>query len=113
MKCYLTLGMVLIAACNSGCVTLQPIGPFAEQLGGAPAPHQPSNAVRVTDQPDRAVHLPPAPPPVPPAILVSPGDVGEMTPQQAADKLREEMNADRKALERMPRYAEVSRLPRK
>jgi hypothetical protein len=52
--------------------------------------------------------LPPAPPPMPPTMMVTPADVSEETIQQAAMRLTEEMDADRRAMEQMPRYAEVS-----
>ena len=52
-----------------------------------------------------------APRPVPPAMLVTPGEVTEGNYQQAIDKLKQEMEQDRRSLESMPRTSEVSVIP--
>jgi hypothetical protein len=50
----------------------------------------------------------PAPKPVPPAMLVTPGEVSDQNPQDATKKLREELDQDRRNLDAMPRPSEVS-----
>ena len=87
----IALGFALIGLGSGvGCVTLQPVGPLAHKLGSPTGPK-------------------PAPPaPVPPALLVTPGEVTEANHKQSVRRLIEEMEADRKAMESMPRTAEVS-----
>jgi len=93
-----------------GCVHYQPTGPFAKQMGGPNRASQPSAEVRVMPAKDAASVpvLPSAPPPSPPSVMVTPADVSDANTQQAARRLTEEMDADRKAMDQMPRYAEVS-----
>jgi hypothetical protein len=95
---------------GAGCMHYQPVGPLAKQMGGPRPAQQPSAGVRVTPVKDAAAVpiLPPAPPPSPPSVMVTPGDVTGETTQQAAARLTEEMDSDRKAMDRMPGYAEVS-----
>ena len=44
--------------------------------------------------------------------MVLPGDVTEANPDQATRRLQDEMDADRKAIDLMPRYSEVSTVKR-
>jgi hypothetical protein len=104
----IALGFALMGLGSGvGCVTLQPVGPFASKLasptGPKPAPTgSPATAAPVLPP------LQPAPAPVPPALLVTPGEVTEANHKQSVRRLIEEMEADRKAMESMPRTAEVS-----
>jgi hypothetical protein len=50
----------------------------------------------------------PAPAPAPPALLVTPGEVTEANGADAARRLMEELEADRRSMEAMPRPAEIS-----
>jgi hypothetical protein len=89
---------------GSGCLHVTPVGPMAKMLGtdekkpsidGAkPSPTDPITV--------------PAPKPVPPAMLVTPGEVSDQNPQDATKKLMEEMEQDRRSMESMPRPSEVS-----
>ncbi len=102
----IALGFALIGLGSGvGCVTLEPVGPFANKLGSPAGPKPaPSAAPTGPVMPP----LQPAPAPVPPALLVTPGEVTEANHKQSVRRLIEEMEADRKAMESMPRTAEVS-----
>lgn len=102
----IALGFALIGLGSGvGCVTLQPVGPLAHKLGSptGPKPAPPGTPAGPVMPP-----LQPAPAPVPPALLVTPGEVTEANHKQSVRRLIEEMEADRKAMESMPRTAEVS-----
>lgn len=98
-----TLALGLLLFTGVGCIHFQPIGPLADRSAGGPVP-APGMARDAAGGPA----LPTAPPPTPPAMLVSPAEVTDANSQQAARRLTEEMEADRKGIEAMPRYAEVS-----
>lgn len=91
---------------HCGCVGLRPVGPMAGAFT-QPAPKPPAG-VRTEPAKDGAPTLPPAPPPPAPALLVSPGEVTDATADEMARKLEAELEADRKSMEAMPRYSEVS-----
>ena len=109
-----TLALLLLTAAvgGTGCVTLTPVGPMAKTLGA------PADGTRVTAEGARVKELTgkasagpllrPAPPPTPPAMLVTPAEVTDANPGRAAQRLTEELEADRKAAEGMPRYGELS-----
>lgn len=90
-----------------GCVHLQPVGPFAGKLASPTGP-KPAPAGTPTANAPVMPPLQPAPAPVPPALLVTPGEVTEANQKQSVRRLIDEMEADRKAMESMPRSAEVS-----
>ena len=109
----LTLAITAMILGNGiGCVHLQPVGPMAKTLGvqEPTVTSRPAPGVKVTSPRDANTMpmLPPAPPPSPPAVLVTPGEVTESNRQDAARRLIDEMEADRKAMDSMPRYAEIS-----
>jgi hypothetical protein len=107
-----TLLLLSVMACSgTGCVHLQPIGPMAAALGKPQPMKRTAEGARVTELgPNKAVVplMRPALPPPPPAMLVTPAEVSEANHQQAARRLLDEMEADRKSLDSMPRYSEVS-----
>lgn len=93
-----------------GCLGIQPVGPMAKMLNEEAPPTRPAPGVTVTaakDAPGGPV-IQQAPPPPLPALKVTPGEVNESNYQDVMRRLVEEMEADRKAMESMPRYAEVS-----
>ncbi|MGL6095120.1 MAG: hypothetical protein ACRC7O_04870 [Fimbriiglobus sp.] len=110
---FLTVGFTLCG--GLGCVHLQPVGPMAKTLGYEEPRKKSVNGVTVTAAKDASMglRLPTAPPPVPPASLVTPGEVSDANSEQAKRRLIEEMDADRKAIDKMPRYAEVSVIGKK
>ncbi len=97
--------LLLIAAfafTGLGCATIQPVGPMAKVF----PPKEKKDEATI---PEPVVTQ--APRPVPPALLVTPGEVTEANYQQAIDKLKQELEQDRRSLEAMPRSAEVSVIP--
>lgn len=108
----LVFGLLMLLP-GVGCVHLQPIGPLAQENGAA-APVSPAPGVTVT-APKDAVPKPivqPAPAPSPPALLVTPAEVTEANHADAARRLMEELEADRRSMESMPRSAEISVIKR-
>jgi hypothetical protein len=108
----LALGLLVLLP-GLGCVHLQPVGPLAKEFAG-PAPASPAPGVTVTAPKDVAPKpvVQPAPAPAPPALLVTPGEVTEANHTDAARRLMEELEADRRAMESMPRPAEISVIKR-
>ena len=100
------VGLALL--CGLGCVHLQPVGPLMNPTGVVPAAESPK--VKETEAKD-AVRMPtmtPLPPPPPPAVYVTPGEVTDANHAEKVRRLLDEMEADRKAMEAMPRASEVS-----
>ena len=81
-----------------GCTTIQPVGPMAKMF-----PPSEKKTDDVTPEPI----VTQAPRPVPPAMLVTPGEVTEGNYQQAVEKLKQEMEQDRRSMDSMPRASEI------
>ncbi len=102
-----------ILACSltgTGCLGIQPVGHMATMMNEEPPPTRTAPGVTVTaakDAPGGPV-IQQAPPPPLPSLKVTPGEVTESNYADAIRRLMEEMEADRKAMDAMPRYAEVS-----
>lgn len=110
MKPFILL-LTPVLLTGAGCLHFQPIGPLAKQMGAQDAgATRPAPGVKVMPAKDAATVpiLPAPPPPNPPSALVAPGEVSEGNSDQAAKRLLDELDADRKAMDRMPRYGEVS-----
>lgn len=90
--------LLMVAAC-SGCMHIQPIGPLAETLGTRQA---------LPEAPDPEPIIRQAGKPTPPALYVTPGEITAATAADAAKRLQQELDTDRRALEAMPVYSEVS-----
>ncbi|HET6576104.1 MAG TPA: hypothetical protein VFG68_21055 [Fimbriiglobus sp.] len=108
----LALGLLVLLP-GLGCVHLQPVGPFAGDMAGA-APTNPTPGVTVatpSGETPRPI-VQPAPAPAPPALLVTPGEVTEANHAEAARRLMEELEADRRSMDAMPRPAEISIIKR-
>jgi hypothetical protein len=105
-------GLLLAAVAGQcGCLGLKPVGPMAELFPPTnPATTKVAPGVKAGAAKDAAgpPALAPAPPPPAPSLLVSPAEVTPATADEMARKLAAELEADRKALEAMPKYAEVS-----
>jgi len=108
----LALGLLLLAPAI-GCLSIKPVGPLAKQMGKPDIDTNPAPGVTVTAPKDApqgpVVQAAPAPPP--PSLRVTPGEVTDANYADAAKRLMEELEADRKSMEAMPRYAEVSVIP--
>lgn len=103
MSRYFALVATAAALGGVGCLHVTPVGPMAKMLGSDPKPATVPGAKPSVDP----VTVP-APKPVPPALLVTPGEVSDQNPQDATKKLREELEQDRRSMEAMPRPSEVS-----
>jgi hypothetical protein len=112
MKPLATAIAAVVLGSGVGCVHFQPIGPLADSLAGSPAPVRQTagKGTTVTAAKDASAMpmLPDAPPPPAPTFLVTPGEVTEANHQNSARRLLDEMEADRKAMESMPKYPEMS-----
>lgn len=93
------LALLAALACTGlGCTTFRPVGPM-KNVFPPPAEKDEAAAEPVLTQ---------APRPTPPALLVTPGEVTEGNYRQAIEKLKQELESDRRSLESMPKSADVS-----
>lgn len=99
-----SLVMIALLFGTVGCVHLQPVGPMAKMM----KPGHPQERVQQAKPVEAAPIITSAPPPPPPSLLVAPGEVGSDNHRDAIKRLTEELESDRKAIETMPRYSEVS-----
>lgn len=83
--------LLLIPLFAAGCTTITPVGPLA---GLAPPP-------KVAPEAQDAV-VRPAPRPTPPAVYVTPAEVTSLNAEDAAKRLQQELDTDRRALDAMP-----------
>jgi len=108
------LALVLLCIAPAvGCFSIKPVGPLAKSMGKPGVDVSPEPGVTVTAAKDAPAGpmVQPAPAPPPPSLRVTPGEVNDTNYNDAARRLVEELEADRKAMESMPRYAEVSVVP--
>lgn len=100
-----TLLVALAALALVGCKNMTPVGPLAKKVPitqqGQPLP---------TTPPADAAARAPAIRPIPPSLMVTPGDVDPVNPYLAATKLTNELSADGKATANAPVTVEVSRI---
>ena len=99
--------LALLAAPAVGCMNVQPVGPFARVTGSKPAPADAKDAPPADDK-----DVKPAAPggrPVPPAILITPGEVAPENPAAAATKLGNEIEYDLKNTPPAPKTPIISR----
>jgi hypothetical protein len=98
---FLLIAAVLTLS-GAGCLHVQPVGLGAKMIG---VDEKKSNlGGKPVDEPVTVQ----APKPVPPAMLVTPGEVTDQNPQHATKKLMEELDQDRRNMEAMPRPSDVS-----
>lgn len=105
------LALMVLLTPAVGCVHFQPIGPFAESFGAPPQMRTTPEGARVRELGPNMAAMPlmrPAPPPPLPAMMVTPSDVTVSNHKEAAQRLMQELETDRKAMNEMPRYSEVS-----
>jgi hypothetical protein len=96
----LLLALPLMIACL-GCTNMQPIGPLSKSK---PLPAATPDA-DIPPPPESTVRKP-----VPPAMLIVPGEVNSDNASAAAQKLANEFEYDWKTLPPPPKTAEVSRI---
>lgn len=94
----LLLALPLIA--GLGCTNMQPIGPLSKSKAPVAAPD-----ADIPPPPESTVRKP-----VPPAMLIVPGEVNSDNASAAAQKLANEFEYDWKTLPPPPKTAEVSRI---
>jgi hypothetical protein len=97
-----TLALGLLLTTGAGCLHIQPVGPLAGQLG-SPSPQSPAGD---SDAPEPVVRQ--APKPTPPALYVTPAEVNGMNAEEAAKRLGQELETDRRSMDAMPNVSEVS-----
>lgn len=93
----------LVLLGNVGCMNVQPIGPFAKMMKPVGAAPDSSELKPIESDPVTVA----APRPVPPTILITPGEVTPENASTATRKLMDEYEYDRKTLT-PPRTAEIS-----
>lgn len=110
MKRFLMIG--LLAAPAFGCTNLKPVGPFT----GSTAPTRSVNQPNAIVMPPKDISAMPkfedGPAPPAPLRTVTVGDVTPASGHSAAEKLMQEIESDRKGVDAIPNYTEVSRVPR-
>ena len=97
-----TVALGLLLAAGAGCVHLQPVGPLANSLPGTPA----GPAAGDGPVPEPVVRQ--APKPTPPALYVTPAEVTPLNAEEAAKRLGQELETDRRAMEALPHITDVS-----
>lgn len=102
----LAIAIAALAVCQTGCLSLTPVGPLGKTLFAGKTP--PPGSAADKDDAGPSAALPPAPPPPAPTLLVTPGEVSAANAPDAARRLAQELAADEKAEGAMPSYAEVS-----
>ena len=100
---HLLFGLMLLS--GVGCMNIQPIGPLAQKMGRPPsgAPLGPGD-----EAPAPEVVTVTAPRPVPPALLITPGEVTPDNASSVTRKLMDEYEYDRKTIPPPSKTAEVS-----
>ena len=97
---FLLLGILMIG--SVGCTGLQPIGPLAHGKKSLP----PKGSLDA-DAPEPTMVS--APKPIPPAMLIVPGEVNSDNASAAAQKLANEYEYDWKSMPPPSKTAEISR----
>ncbi len=92
----MTAGLMLV---GSGCLHFKPIGPLA----GLAAPSADGGT---TDAPEPILRE--APRPTLPSVYVTPSEITPANADEAVKRLAQELETDRRSMDAMPRYAEVS-----
>jgi hypothetical protein len=100
------LGLALLS--GVGCVHVQPVGPLADAMGLPANPPPPGAKAAAAAGPAPEPVIREAPKPTPPALYVTPGEVSKESDAAAEKRLQQELDTDRRGMEAMPRYAEVS-----
>ena len=89
-----------------GCTSVQPIGPFANRMGGTSKAS--GKMAKDKEGPPSPVTVP-AVKPTPPMNTIYPDEVSPENPQASIQKLKNELESDQKNIPAAPITAEVSR----
>ena len=87
---------MVFALAGPGCVHFKAVGPLAS----------PPRPAADADAPEPILRD--APRPTPPAVYVTPSEVTAANADEALKRLTQELDTDRRSMDAMPRYAEVS-----
>ncbi|MGL4419864.1 MAG: hypothetical protein ACRCZF_04285 [Gemmataceae bacterium] len=99
-----TVFVALFGCGLMGCTHIQPVGPLADSLG---LPTKPTKGPGKPSEPDPEPIVQQAPRPSLPAVFVTPGEVTGLNAEDAAKRLQQELDTDRRAMEAMPRISEM------
>lgn len=91
--------LLMLMILNAGCLNVRPVGPLADAFPPKPVEQDapvPEPVVRQAGKP------------TPPALYVTPGEITTTNAAEAAKRLIQELETDRRSLEAMPKYSEVS-----
>lgn len=91
----------LMVLASAGCLHVQAVGPLAEAFPSKPRAKDSGTLEPVIRQAGK---------PTPPALYVTPGEVTSANAADAAKRLQQELETDRRSLEAMPVYSEVSKV---
>jgi hypothetical protein len=99
----MTRALLLLLLLQTGCAHIQPVGPLADALP------QRAKVKEIDDSvPEPVVRQ--APKPTPPALYITPAEITSANAADAAKRLQQELETDRRALEAMPKFSEVSKV---
>lgn len=91
--------LLLLVILNAGCMHVTPLGPLADAFPQKPVPKDAAVPEPIVRQAGK---------PTPPALYVTPGEITSANAADAAKRLIQELETDRRSLEAMPKYSEVS-----
>ncbi len=106
-----SLAFGLILAAGVGCMHIQPVGPLAGNFTPPTSGKGPEKAEDVVTASEPIVR--PAPRPTPPTVFVTPAEVTSLNAEEAAKRLGQELDTDRRAAEAMPSPSEISVIKKK
>ena len=101
--------LLAVSAAAVGCTSVQPTGPFANHMTGGKAAASTKDAPPADEKADEPGPTAAAARPVPPAILITPGEVVGDNPTAAATKLGNEIEYDLKNTPPAPKTPIISR----
>lgn len=106
MKRFPIIVALLLIPCI-GCLGFRPTGVLAED-----APPNEAEIVQLPPDLDGMPKLTEGPPPPAPTHLVNPADITAENHREAVERLKEELERDRKAADDFPNYSKVSHVKR-
>ncbi len=91
--------ILILVITNAGCLNVRPVGPLADSF-----PQRP----QVKEAPVLEPVVRQAGKPTPPSLYVTPSEITATNALDAAKRLQQEIDTDKRSLETMPKYTEVS-----
>jgi hypothetical protein len=93
--------LFIMMAASTGCMHIEAVGPLAEAF---------PNKASLKDAPLPEPIVKQAGKPTPPALYVTPAEITSANAAEAVKRLQQELDTDRRSLEAMPKYSEVSKV---